>query len=350
MALPLAAIGIGANVGGGLLGNMLGQGDRDRASGILSDIYSQYQNLQMPTVEQQQINPAAYQLAGTMDPSLLQAQQLAATDAFQNINLDPRLQKTQRDTLSMLEKVAGSGFTDEDKAALQLALNKTNANEQARQQALLQQQDARGVGSSDAALAMRSASAQGQANRDAEAAMQQAIEGRARALQAATQAGSMAGNMENAAYSREAQEAAALNAREASNAQLRTDAQNRNAVAKNAAQQFNINNAQQVSNANTGAQNTAQAHNKGLYQQNYQNQLQRLSGMGVAGGAQANNLQNNANRTGEMWAGIGSGIGSGVMAMGANAAKPATGMAGANFNSALDASDDVLNLAKKQGR
>lgn len=321
MAIPLAAIGMGANLAGGLMGNAASQGDRDRASNILSEIYSQYQNLQMPTVEQQQINPAAYQSAGTMDPTLLQAEQLGAVDNFQNIALDPRLQKTQRDSLSMLEKVAGQGFTDEDKAALQLALNKTNANEQARQQALLQQQDARGVGSSDAALAMRSASAQSQANRDSEAAMQQAVEGRQRALQAATQAGSMAGQMENAAYSREAQEAAAMNAREASNAQLRTDAQNRNATAKNAAQQFNLNNAQQVANNNTQTQNTAQVHNKGLYQQNYQNQLSRLGGMSGAGGNVSNNLQNNADRTAGMWAGIGSGIGSGVMGYAASQKK-----------------------------
>lgn len=316
-----AVIGGAAPILGGALGNMFGSGDRAEADRLLADIYSQYQNLQMPTIEQQTMTPEEYMIAGTMDPTLLQAEQLGATDAFQNINLDPRLQKTQKDTLSMLEKIAGSGYSEEDKAALQLALNKTNANEQARQQAMLQQQDARGVGSSDAALAMRSASAQSQANRDSEAAMQKAIEGRNRALQAATQAGSMAGQMENAAYSREAQEAAAMNAREASNAQLRNEAQQRNAQAKNAAQQFNLQNAQQVSGANVSARNAAQSQNKGLHQQQYQNQLQRLSGLGVAAGNQANNLQNNAQRTADMWSGIGSGVGSGVMGYAASQKK-----------------------------
>lgn len=308
------AAGIGANVAGGLLGNALSSGDRSAASGILADIYNQYKNLQIPTIASQEISPEAYTVAGDLASYLENAQLLGQTDALQNVQLDPRLQKTQMDNLEMLNKIAsGGGMTDADKAALQLSLNKIEADSNARNQALLQQQDMRGVGSSDMATAMRAQNAQSAANRANEAALTTAAEGRNRALQAMASSSGLAQAMEQADYGRQAALAQNLNQREMANVQAQNAAQARNVAAQNAAAQFNLQNKQQVSGANTSARNAAQQYNKELQQQQYQNQLSRLSGMSGAGGAQSQNLQNQADRTANMWAGIGSGVGQGIM-------------------------------------
>lgn len=275
------AVGAGANLLGGYLGDQAAKGDRQRSLDILNNIYNQYANLTPPSIESQQISPEAYTLAGMLTPGQESPEALAARTALQDIQLDPRLQKTQMDSLQMLQKIAQSkGMTPEDKASLQLAMNKVEADNQARQQALLQQQEARGVGSSDMATAMRSQQAQSSANRAAEMALANQVEGRRRALEAMSGSADLARQMEQAQYGREAAVAGQLDTRDIANVQARNQAQQRNIQAQNAAQEFNLRNMQNVGQQNVATRNLAQEKNKGLVQQQFQNQLQRLQGMG----------------------------------------------------------------------
>lgn len=308
------AAGALAPVVGGIIGNAMSQGDRDRASDILADIYNQYKNLQIPTIASQEISPEAYTVAGELASAEEIAKLLGQTDALQNVQLDPRLAKTQMDNLQLLNKIATSGgMTPEDKAALQLALNRVEADQNARNQALLQQQDMRGVGSSDMATAMRSQQAQSSANRAAEAALQTQAEARQRALNAMMASSDLARQMEGADYQRQAALAENLNQREAANVAAQNAAMARNIAQQNATAQFNLQNKQNIANQNVSTRNQAQQYNKGLVQQQFQNQLSRLSGMSGSGTNQAQNLQNQAQQTANMWSGIGSGAGQGIM-------------------------------------
>lgn len=305
--LPVLAAVAGAQVLGGALGAQQASKDRDKSLSILQRMYDQYAGLKVPTIEEQMISPEGYTLAQEMLAAQETPEALAMRDQLENVSLDPRLKKTQMDNLAMLEKIASSGgMTPEDKASLQLAMNKVEQDANARNQALLQQQEARGVGSSDMATAMRAQTAQSAANRASEAALTNQIEGRRRALEAMTGAGSLAANLEQADYGRQAALAQNLNAREQANVQARNDAQQRNIAEQNAAQRFNIQNKQNVSNLSVESRNLAEQKNKALHQTQYQNQLDRLAGMSgqATGMSRAHNEA--ADRTQKQWSeGIG---------------------------------------------
>src|SRR5690606_19896130 len=110
--------------------------------------------------EFQDLNLERFQQVGDLDPALETAQQLSMVDQLQDIQLDPRLRSAQLSALDVLQRVGQTGMTPEQRAQLNAITRQTDAENQARLQSLLQQQDARGVGSSDMSLAMRALEAQ----------------------------------------------------------------------------------------------------------------------------------------------------------------------------------------------
>lgn len=306
---PFTIGAIAAPVIGGMIGGQAGAGDRSAANAILNDIYNQYKNLKVPTIESQQINPELMAVVGQLDPSMENALTLGSRDALQDIQLDPRLKNTQMDSLKMLEDIAKGGLTPSDRARLNATRRATQSDVNAQLNSMLQQQEQRGVGSSDASLALRSNAAQSAANRaSAEMDREQAMAFE-RALAATEQAGTLAGNIEQADYGRQAALANALNQREQTNLNQRTGAQTRNIDRFNQAQQANLVNRQDVANQNVGIRNAAQTHNKGLNQTQFQNELSKLSGASGAGGAKADNLNESAKAKETMWGEMGSGAG-----------------------------------------
>lgn len=307
---PITLAAIAAPAIGGIVGGAASQGDRNASTQILQDLYNQYAGLQIPDVEKQKLALALQQSAGTLTPQAEQAQQLGARDAFQDISVDPRLRQAQTNNLELLSRIASSGgLTPEDQAQLNTIRRQTEADTNARVQQQLQQQQARGVGTSDSALAARMLQDQQGANRQAEQADNQAAMAFQRALQAAQGAGTLGSQMENQQYQQQANLANALNSREGTNLQQKANAGARNVAAFNQAQQYNLNNNQNITNTNVNTQNQQQQYNKQLLQQQYQNQLSKLGGMSGSGGNLSAQHGANANATANMYAGIGGGVG-----------------------------------------
>lgn len=302
----------GAAIGGaaGLLGGLASQGQRNAATGIQQDIYNQYANLQTPSIDQEKLALAMEQSAGNLSPEKLQAAQLGSKDAYQNIANDPRLVQAQYNNLQLLSKIANSGgLTPQDQAQLNSIRRQTEADTNAAVQQQLQNQQARGVGTSDAALAARLLQAQQGANRQSQQADDTASMAFQRALQAASNAGTLGSQMENQQYQQQANLANALNSREYTNTNLQNQANAQNVNAFNQAQQYNLSNAQNIANNNTNLQNQQQQYNKGLYQQQYQDQLAKLSGMQGQGANLSNTYNSNANRIANQYTTVGEGIG-----------------------------------------
>lgn len=304
---PLLLAGI-ANVGGGLLGNLLGAGDRSAAVDAARSGQAAFQDIAIPDVDRMRLLLEEYASAGNLSPEEMQALQVSLQDQLSNVQTDPRLKQAQMDALSFLEKTGQGGLTPIEAAELARLRQQTEADSQSRIKALLQQQDTRGVGSSDMALAARMQEAQAAANRQAQGTSDIAGQAFQRALQSMAQGANLAGSMEQSDYARQAALADAQRAREMADWQNRQDIMNQNVQARNTAQQFNLQNQQNLLNQNVGLRNTQQQYNKELLQREFENRMDRARGISGAAETASGALQRRGDSTANMWQGIGSGI------------------------------------------
>lgn len=262
-------IGAALPIIGGIIGRDQSGGDRRTADEMNAAALAQLQGLTPPEVEALKLNLEGLQSAGQLTPQQEQAQQLAARDALQDVNLDPRLKQAQMNQLELLQKIGTTGITPAEQAQMNQMRQSVEADNQARTKQMLEQQQARGLGSSESALAARMLGAQAEANRQSQSTQDLAGQAFNRALQATSQAGGLAGNMEAADYSRQANLANALNAREQYNVGQKANVGNRNVDRFNTAQAANLANAQRLSDANTGIRNQQQQYNKNLLVDDY---------------------------------------------------------------------------------
>lgn len=316
MALPLAAIlgSVAANVGGGLIGDYLSRGDREKAGDQIRSIQDMYNAIKLPDTEQEKLNLEQFQEGQKLTPEQQQVRQLAMQDELQNINLDPRLRQTQMNALETLSKIAGSGFTPDELNAMQQQRDAREGDLTSKLKQLQQNQEMRGVANSDMALAQRMMEAQGSANRGAQEARDMQAQAFRRSLDAITQGGNLAGNIEGTDYARGADLASALRGREMTNLQNQVNIEGNNVDRFNRALESNVGRANQTLDKNVALRNDEQQFNKGLAEKNFQRQLQLTGGKAGAAQGVANLYQDNANRTASKFAGIGSGIGSGILA------------------------------------
>lgn len=317
--LPLIAA-----VAAPIITNMIGQhqasGAKQESEQILKDLYAKYANLQIPDIEKQRLALEEFKSSGMYDPATEQAFQLGSQDAMQNIAVDPRLKQAQMNQLETLSKLGETGFSPVEKAELNAMQRKVEADNTSRLQQILQQQDMRGVGSSEAGLAARLQDSQSSANRQAEEADRIAAQAFERALQSKMGAGQLGAQMEANDFGQQAAVAGAVNNREMANFNNRNQVQQRNVAGQNQGQMYNLQNQQGITNQNVALRNSQQQYNKELQQQQYQNELSKLAGMSGSGGNLSNNYAGQAQQTQQNWANIGKGVGGAIAGYGMNQA------------------------------
>lgn len=196
--------GAALNLATGLIGNQQASGDQNAAINAVKQGMEAYKNLQIPEIDKMKPVLEEYGLAGQYSPEDMQAMVLSGQDQLENVSLDPRLRQAQMDALEFMQKTGTGELTPAERAEVNNLRRQTEADNTARMQALLQQQDARGVGSSDMALAQRMLEAQGSANRQAQSADDISAAAFNRALQSMASGASLAGSMDQADYARQA--------------------------------------------------------------------------------------------------------------------------------------------------
>lgn len=304
---------IAAPILGGLLGNVLAGGQQEKADKARQAALDQILNLQLPTIEAQQLALEKQKIAGTLAPEMEGTVQQDES-AMKGITVDPRLRQAQMNALSSLTDLGTTGLTSADRAALLNIRNQTEGDAQAASASIMQNMAQRGMGGGGAELAARLAAAQGATNRGAQAGMDLAAQAQQKALQAMSSAGALGSQMEGQQFGEEAQKASAADAISRFNAANRQNVMGTNVGAKNAAQQYNLTNAQNVANANTDIANKQQVNNKGLFQQDYQNRLNKATAASGQYDKQSAYDTQQADKTREMWGTIGQGIGGGMAA------------------------------------
>ena len=266
-----AAIGAGVGALGALYGSQQASAQEkaaeDAALAQQQAIQAQLAAIGVPSVQAQQIALQQYPT-----PSQLAASQV------QNVSYNPQQQAVQQQALAQLQGISQAGGMDaQAKSALQDSINRTGVQEQGNAQALQQQAQRRGMAGSGMQMVSQQMNAQNAANQNQNAGLQTAAQAQQRGLQALAQGTNLSQSMGNQDLNLQLQKA-----------------QSADAVNK-----FNTMNNNAVAQQNVGLTNQQEMANKALIQQNYQNQLNKVS----AGQGAATNAGNIMMQSGQQQAG-----------------------------------------------
>ncbi len=308
----LAAV---ATVGGALIGSSQAERQQAQANAARQQALEQFQNINLPNIEQQQLNLQDYINAGTMTPEMEQLIGMGPT-AMEGISLDPQARAMQLQALEQMSGLASGQVQPGDIAGFEMAKREAGAYDQAKQGQILQEMQQRGQGGSGAELLARLKSTQTSADRLQQAGLEQAKQMQAARIAALQNQSNMASSLRSQDYGQETDLARARDTIAQFNAQNAQNVNTRNTGARNTAQLTNLQNQQNTSNMNVESRNKQQVANKGLLQQQYNNQLNLAAAKAGQYGGQAASQDQQAGQTAGMWAGIGQGVGTAISAYG----------------------------------
>lgn len=294
-------------VAGAFFGDRQAQADRAAARRAQADALAQYANISPPSIDDQNLDLSLFENIGALSPTL-ESNISMGPSAMENIALDPRLAQAQMGALEQLSQMGEVGLLPGERAALNQARRAAASEAQAKSAQLMDEYARRGMGGSGAELAARLQAGQSAADRQSQESdrlMQMAQE---RALSSISGAGNLAGQIGNQQFGQQSDVAKAKDYINQFNTQNQQNVQQRNVQNQNQAQLRNLETSQDIANKNVSTKNYQQEKNKGLLQQNFQNQMNLAAGRAGQYQGMANNAQQNAANTANMWSNIGKGV------------------------------------------
>lgn len=313
MPITAGVIGVGAPILGGIVGNLFGNSEEEKAAQALADAKRQIEGVNAPNVEEQRIALQKLASQGQLTPEMEQALNLGPSK-MEGISTDPRLRAAQMAALSSLQEVGATGLNATDRAALQAIRNQNLQQTHANQESVLQNMQQRGVAGSGAELAAKLAAGQAGASEAQNQGLNVAAQAQARALQGMAQAGQLGGQLESQQFGEQSDIARAADEIARFNTANQQNVQQRNVGSRNTAQAANLAEKQRIADQNAALANQQEVYNKQLYQQQYQNQMQRAQALANQDQVQYGANKANAAQTRKMWGDIGSGVGKGASA------------------------------------
>lgn len=305
--LPLLAAA-GAGLASSAIGAASAANDRDQAARLIAQSLDDYKAMGIPTVEAQKLVLEEFKSAGKLTPELEQTI-LQGPSAMGEIALDPAYKASQMKALDELESIGSSGgMRLSDTAALNEVMGKINSSNRGSREAILANARDRGVAGGGSELAAQLEAQQSSAQNANQAGTNIAAMAQDRALNAIMSGGELAGKIRGQEYGEKSDAARAADEISRFNTANRVGTQQRNVGSGNDAQRYNLGNDQRIMDANVGMRNTNEARNKDLMQKNFDNQLVINQSKANARAGQASNINAGADRTQQMWGGIGQGV------------------------------------------
>lgn len=258
-------------------GGNAGQDEMRKANRLMQDNIARLEAIGIPTIEAQRIALEAPELVG-----VLEAEQLGPS-RFEEIQMDPRLQAAQMAALEDVSGIAKTGLGAEDRLALEEIRRQAAGQAQAQRATALQQMQERGLGDSGASLVAQLGAGQQAADTAAMQGMRQAAQAQQARMAALGQQGSMAAQMQGQQLQLAGQKASAADAIAQFNAQQRMGVQSQNLAARQA-----------IANQAAATRNQQEMYNKGLIQQQFQNQMAKATGVTGAQSSLAQQMQQQA--------------------------------------------------------
>lgn len=265
-----AAIGGAVGLVGGIMADDAASAEAKAQAKAAAERMALYNSIAIPEefIDYKQLSDGAM-----IDPRMGVAEQLSMQDNLANIQLDPRLANAKTQALESLQSIASGGFTAEEMMDMSRNRNAIESDLTSKLKQIDQQQQSRGVNTSDMGIAQKMLEAQSAANRGAQDAREREARAMGRSLQAISDSGNLAANYENTDYNRQQALANSLNSRENTNLQQRANVNRDNISAFNDALRTNVGRLNTVSDANTGLVNQQQQDKNAIGQRKFNNQL-----------------------------------------------------------------------------
>jgi hypothetical protein len=245
-----------------------GKSEMKQANALMRDNIARLEALGVPTIEAQKIALQSPELVG-----LLEAEALGPS-RFEEIAMDPRLQAAQMAALEGITGVTEAGGLDaQSRLNLEEGLGRVAGSEQARLQQL-REDPTLGQGQK---LALQANAVQGAGQGGRDIALQSAAQAQQARMAALGQQSNMASEMQGRQLQLSGQKASAADTIAQFNTQQRMGVQAQNLGARQA-----------IANQSTATKNQQEMYNKGLIQQQFQNQMAKVTGVT---GAQSNLAQ-----------------------------------------------------------
>lgn len=263
-----------------------------------------------------------YATAMNMTPAQMQAF-LQESNAFNNENIDQQGTDAQIKALNQLAQVADAGAEGSPTERAQVEqINQDAARNLAGQRGAIDQQaQARGVPPGLLQAALQSQRAGEGAQNAHMAALNAQSNAYQQALQAMAQGGALGGQLQGQQNTQANTVAAAQNAMQQFNAANQQNASANNANLQQQANAYNTNQANTTANQNTGLANDRTRYNANLPQQNFQNQMQKATGIANQYNNQAQTATQQGGQNSQLLGGI---LGAGATAFGGPIAGLAT--------------------------
>jgi len=256
-------------------------------SGKTPSVKDYYGDLVLPDTESMKLQLEELVSQGTISPEEAQTY-MQESSAMNNIQSDPNLKKQQMGALSALEELGQGGLTDMDRADINRVQTQSDTASRGKRDAIMQNAQARGMGGSGMSIMAQLQNQQDAASNQSQRDMDITALSKNRSLDALIQGGNLAGNMQNQNFNQQAQVAGANDAISRFNTQNMQNQNNLNVENRNNAQAMNLANKQSISNANVGTRNQAQQLNKGLIQQQFNNELSKKAAQSGVASTNAN--------------------------------------------------------------
>ena len=264
-------------------------GKSSDASSALEQALQNIQNVQTPTAESMQYQLQKLVQAGVLTPEQAQTY-LQSPNALASENVDQTGTKAQEESIAdMLSAANEGGLNPNEQAQMQTIIQNLNTQEKGANDAVVQNQAARGALTGGETMA-----AQLEGNQAADVNANQLGLGTAsnaytQMLNELTSAGAAGANLQGQQNTQANTVAAATNAINQFNAAQQQNTENENVTAQNQAQAANLENAQNISNQNTENANAYSQYQAQLPQEVYSDEMQKAAAEAGVSEKQASN-------------------------------------------------------------
>ena len=263
-----------------------------------------FDNLRLPTIEEQKIKLEEMVQQGLITPEQAQAM-LVEGSAYDDIELDPTTRNTQLGALNKLgEIIEGGGMTAMDKARVAQINDEFNTTERGAREAINQNMAERGIAGGGSELAAKLAATQSASSNASRQAVEAAAEAQRRELEAIMKSGELGGQIRGQDYGQASERAAAADAIAKFNAQNKQQVNLVNTASKNAAQEANLREKQRVADANTATRNYGRERDSSLIQQDFDNRYKKAAGVAGVDAQAAEARMRDKDREAAFWGNI----------------------------------------------
>lgn len=310
----LAAATVAAPIVGGLVGNLMSQGDRSAQKKAMKQAYAELQKVGYPPDLSKELIVKEFERQGVYTPEIEEDLNSSMPESETGkIKEDTELREAQKQALSAMQQRAKVGLSAEDRAALNQVRSEVQRDAEAKRQQVLQQMQARGMGGSGAALVAQLQAGQDAQNLASQQSDQVMAQAQQRALQALGQSSDMASQVRGQDFNVNQARAQALDERNRFLQENSIARQRQNVQTLNEAQRANLAEQQRIAEANITRQREEQlrqTQEKGnLYDRSLdygQSKANALNGLASAAGQRA---ANTAASYGQMGTGLGTAAG-----------------------------------------